>query len=1225
MIRNGLLVCAALSVLLGGAAPTWAAATDTLQVEYRFDEPELTQVKIGTEVYDRITLPGAAADGEIGAPALPAAGGEILLPFGTEVASIEVDRGLRVSLGTGYTIEPVGQPIPLSSDPTFAPLPTPDPVLYSYTAALPGLGGELVTLQHFRGYPLAIVKLNPVEYVPSTGELAYYPQLTVTVHTNATGEVSPLLRNRTDDTQRVAARVDNPQALASYPAPPARTGRDVDMIIITTDALAAGFQNLVSYHNAHGITTEVRTTSVIGGTDPTVIRNYITDCYINEGISYVIIGADDDIIPALDTYVQAYSGGEIEYSMPCDLYFAALDGTWNYDGDSYWGEPTDGPHGGDVDMVAEVYVGRCCAGDVSEANRFSNKTLWYLNNNHTQTNKVLLVGEYLGFGGISDYAAYMMEQLVDTCTADGYTTQGIPTSLYTVDELFDRDWPGNDWPKSEFISRVDSGLHIVNHLGHGNNTYAMKTYNSDVMTMANTDLAFAYSQTCLAGHFDGTDCWAEAWNIKTDNGGFAVIMNARYGWGSNNSTDGPNQRFNREFWDAVFAEGKMELGPANHDSKEDNLYRINSSCMRWCTYEIHLFGDPTVAIKGVSGIRVSPSDEFTSEGPNGGPFTPASQVYTVENVGDYSVDYSVTKTADWLDLSDTGGTIAPGASLQVTVSINANANALDDGSYDDVVQFINTTDGLGSTSRDVTLNVGIPVVVYEWDLSSNPGWTTEGQWAYGQPTGGGGAYGNPDPTSGHTGNNVYGYNLSGDYVNNMPEYDLTTEAFDCSGLADVHLLFWRYLNVEDSSCDHAYIRASTNGSTWTTVWENGAEITDNAWTYMDVDISDVADDQPVVYLQWTMGTTDVGWTYSGWNIDDIQIEALGGTPPALFMSLPNGTPDYVEPGVATPITVQIYDGGEACVPGTELLHYRYDGGVYHTVAMTALGNHLYEALLPPAGCSAAPEFYFSAQGDGGSTVTAPRDAPNAVFDCLVGTYTVFMDDDFETNQGWTVYSGASTGNWERADPALVTSSGTTTQPGDDHSATGTFCYVTGPLAGSSAGSYDVDGGPTRLTSPAFDLSGMADATVAYWRWYHISSQLNDTFDVEVSDDNGATWVLVESINNRQEWTYVEWNVGDYVDLTSQVRVRFTADDSPNDSLVEALIDDFAVTSFSCDGGVPGDLDGDGDIDLDDYAGFAACLTGPDGGVPAGCDLANFDADNDVDMTDVAAFSLAFTG
>ena len=54
-----------------------------------------------------------------------------------------------------------------------------------------------------------------------------------------------------------------------------------------------------------------------------------------------------------------------------------------------------------------------------------------------------------------------------------------------------------------------------------------------------------------------------------------------------------------------------------------------------------------------------------------------------------------------------------------------------------------------------------PEAAYVFNFDSNPGWTTEGQWAYGMPTGGGSHY--MDPTSGYTGSNVYGYNLAGDY------------------------------------------------------------------------------------------------------------------------------------------------------------------------------------------------------------------------------------------------------------------------------------------------------------------------------------------------------------------------------------------------------------------------------------------------------------------------------
>ena len=63
------------------------------------------------------------------------------------------------------------------------------------------------------------------------------------------------------------------------------------------------------------------------------------------------------------------------------------------------------------------------------------------------------------------------------------------------------------------------------------------------------------------------------------------------------------------------------------------------------------------------------------------------------------------KTANWLTLSATSGSLGAGASTNVTVSINANANSLSAGAYSDTIGFTNTTNGAGNTTRAVSLNV----------------------------------------------------------------------------------------------------------------------------------------------------------------------------------------------------------------------------------------------------------------------------------------------------------------------------------------------------------------------------------------------------------------------------------------------------------------------------------------------------------------------------------------
>lgn len=59
------------------------------------------------------------------------------------------------------------------------------------------------------------------------------------------------------------------------------------------------------------------------------------------------------------------------------------------------------------------------------------------------------------------------------------------------------------------------------------------------------------------------------------------------------------------------------------------------------------------------------------------------------------------------------------------------------------------------------------------------------------------------------------------------------------------------------------------------------------------------------------------------------------------------------------------------------------------------------------------------------------------------------------------------------------------------------------------------------------------------------------------------------------------------------------------------------------GPVPGDCDGDGDVDLDDFIDLDGCLAGPNGGLGAGCDCFDFDASGDVTLLDYAQFMTNF--
>ena len=183
----------------------------------------------------------------------------------------------------------------------------------------------------------------------------------------------------------------------------------------------------------------------------------------------------------------------------------------------------------------------------------------------------------------------------------------------------------------------------------------------------------------------------------------------------------------------------------------------------------------------------------------------------------------------------------------------------------------------GGASNIATVTVNIMKTVYSADMDAEPGWTLDAGkgssvWQWGVPTGGGGQYGNPDPTSGYSGSNVMGYNLTGDYANRISQTQwATTPPLDCSGFSKVYLKFYRWLNVEQASYDHAYIEVSNNGNDWSRIWENTSEVTDSDWLLQSFDISSIARGQSTVFIRWGMGPTDNTRKYSGWNIDDVEV------------------------------------------------------------------------------------------------------------------------------------------------------------------------------------------------------------------------------------------------------------------------------------------------------------------------------------------------------------------
>lgn len=334
-----------------------------------------------------------------------------------------------------------------------------------------------------------------------------------------------------------------------------------------------------------------------------------------------------------------------------------------------------------------------------------------------------------------------------------------------------------------------------------------------------------------------------------------------------------------------------------------------------------------------------------------------------------------------------------------------------------------------------------------------------------------------------------------------------------------------------------------------------------------------------------------------------------------------GTPDIdiVEALTLTPITLSVADGIATQDDTTAMLFTRTGtSDIIFSTPMTNIAPGQYTAGLPVAACNDIIRYAFEITTTDGQTISFPAAGLSDPFTALAQDITIAELDEMETNTGWTVGAAddtASTGIWNRMNPQ-----GTAAQPEDDHTPSGTICWVTDGNAGGGLGSNDIDGGATTLTSPSLDaIIAGDDAMLTYWRWYSNNagaSPNEDSMLVEISNDNGQSWVELETVSSSASaWIEKSVRIADFVEPTDQIRVRFVASDFINGSIVEAGVDDLKIEQIGCTSN-PADLNDDGDLNFFDVSLFLAAFSSLD---PIG----DFNQDGAWNFFDISAFLAAF--
>jgi len=657
MKSMSIIVATGFILLIGFLGPADILAREILAFNYSFPFPELSQADGFTAV--RMTgLPNYHLAAE---PLLPFQGARILIPSGYRVETVKSEKGQEIFIEGFYRVEPAQAPVRISS-PAGGRKTEPDTFIYNSYSSYPEEVISDINIQVKKGYHILCFNLFPVKYIPAEGKLSYFESITVRVELTPAFKSTTQLAPRPSvpgDRDEIIRLVDNPRVISSYrllEPPPEMTSRlsarkNYQQVIITSPALAGSFAPLVNHRIAHWTTSTVVDTGWIyshynGVDNQEKIRDFIRDAYINWETDFVLLGGDKDVLPPRILYVEGTDNGALppgrsrpsspvpsatpnrkmplsgpgnspgralatppassptplgflRAEMPSDIYYSNLDGPFNYNGNTKWGEPVDGTGGGDIDLLSEVGVGRFPVSSADEVYFMINKILGYENDLTGYANRVGMLGERLGFGGVSEFAKPILEEVRLGSDAHYYTTTGFADNPWfdTSENLYDQDSYPIQWlVDPDLFDLLNSGTALINHLGHGGTTSAWRMNTTTLLQLENDLAFFGYTQACNCGGFDYSDCWAEVMTT-IEHGALGVVANARYGFGQRDSTDGPSQRYAREFWDALLEEDIRALGKMNADSKEDLITRINEDNMRWCFYETNLFADPAVEVR----------------------------------------------------------------------------------------------------------------------------------------------------------------------------------------------------------------------------------------------------------------------------------------------------------------------------------------------------------------------------------------------------------------------------------------------------------------------------------------------------------------------------------------------------------------------------------------------------------------------------------------------------
>ncbi len=599
----------ALAVLLLASGVARAATFDR-EFGYGPDRFRLGRNADGTT---QVEMGVASRDFTPGSPDLPMVGERIELPAGMRVTRVEV-----VALETAPLAASARIPSAVVVKPGLGPVErtTPNAALFAHRGFLPEQAVTLGLQGEQRGHNVAYLQVAPVRWDPSTGALERVARMRVRVTIEAsTTDALPRERVVPDweiDGVTAAARTASPTTMIGGQRDPGMfkptqipsvLGSPVEYVIVTGDDQVSQYQRLADWKTQCGVPAVVRTMTFVranypfGADDAERVRMFIRDAYTRWGTKWVLLGGDTDVIPVRQAWTTFY-GGE---SIASDLYYACLNGNWNADGDSVYGEGYQSSvvPGDNVDLLPEVYVGRAPTSSNADAQLFVNKSLQYEKTplgdyEHRMLffAEVLFPQDWSPGQGTSLDGAELTEEVLPSVQSDGCIHY---TRLY--ENFTDPRWlPGALQEKAKtIVDSLDTGYNIAVHVGHGYRNVMScgdnNLTNADASGLTNGNrLTNLYAIDCTSNAID-FPCIGEAF-LKAPNGGAVTnIGSTRFDFPT------AGRSYQKQYFSELFDSSRTAIGEIEARQKLPFVGFSNyDGVNRWTQLTLLLLGDPELHI-----------------------------------------------------------------------------------------------------------------------------------------------------------------------------------------------------------------------------------------------------------------------------------------------------------------------------------------------------------------------------------------------------------------------------------------------------------------------------------------------------------------------------------------------------------------------------------------------------------------------------------------------------